>query len=116
MHDPVAAQQRECLGECLSQLSSPTLLPPYPPAMGCTFVSHCVDCPLEKPGWASWLPVPFLSHEAYDYPDIAIGPTEKGKFSQTEHVLEKMGKRGKTQLVQGKSYNRTRREKHAYQE
>lgn len=90
-------------GGCLAQHCSPTRPPPPQPQ---AVPLHLTEQPalLEKPGQAPRLPVLFLSHDAYDCPDIAVGLglQKKGKFSQTaEHIPEKMGKRRKTQPGQG---------------
>lgn len=80
--------------------------PPRPPVRAAPLRLTAQTALLGKPGWASWLPVPFLSHGADDAPDIAVelGLQKKGEFSQTEEcILEKMGKRVKTRLVQGKA-------------
>lgn len=67
---------------------------PRPPAWAVPLRLTVQTALLEKPGGASWLPVPFFSHGAENSPDIAIelGLQKKGKFSQTKgYVLEKIG-------------------------
>lgn len=80
--------------------------PPRPPAQAAPWRLTAQTALLGKPGWASWLPVPFLSRGADGAPDIAVelGLQKEGEFSQTEEcILETMGKRVKMRLGPGKS-------------